>query len=697
MPENGLQNLKYPKAGLEQLCKTLDEYISAAEAFRAASWSTDHAVHQRMYECLPSNPSPTWPWRGAAAYFFPLGRAAADAHASQEHDALWTNDPFVKVTGTESDDLYDAEQLSIYYGEFLYKNVIPMRLLGGDYTMNNAIDGTTMLIPTWERRMTTRIENVITTEPIYKTIQQDFLGVSTSTRQITGYKDTSEEQFIVEPLDRPNLIVGDVDKLFMSPDTGTSLYAEDCPWYYIQNQWTLSDLRDRRRRGYDFGSDEDFETIKARLTQRELTPKEKVKRQADKLSETESGDSLKALEFFMPLVLPGQYHVGDEITSQQWDDDDGHSIECIVTYLPTERRIVRIVPTQRIYPDGKRAHILSQWVRRHNHPYGMGIMARCRQMNKWMNQLGNQFVDRGSLETLPFALYNPATTGLLPDMMGIQPGQFIPVSGDPRGVYQPRMQSGSADFFQAAMNVALSWNERDTTVNDFNLGRGRSSSSGTNTARGQAMMMQAGSLMFSRLTSQHSEPLSEAYRRIHELHRKYSKDQIFKVTGIDSNRLQNFRIPQRAFQQDINIEFVINPNRTYEQQVNERLVQFMSKIPQVANNPQGMRELVKDYYESYGKKNFKNIWPQITVQAQQQQQRAVEAAQGLPPQPMLGGQSGQLGAPQPGAQQAPGQPMLPGATNVLPFPQPPPEQPHGEADRPQEIPPETDDSVRLMA
>lgn len=668
MADSGLQKLKYPEAAKVALAKILDEHIAEAEAFRTANWSEDHAVHQRMYECIPKTTSPVWPWRGASSLFFPLGRSATDAHVSQEHDALWTNDPFLKLSAIESNDLKEAELLSIYYGEFLYKKQVKMRTIGGDYTMNNAIDGTTVLIPTWNRSSRTRINYSVEQKPLYRTIEEEFLGLATKTRQIIGYEDIPKEEFIVESYDQPELSVGDVDKLFMSPETKNSLYAEECPWYYVESDWSVDQLTERynrKRAGvpvYDFGSADDFAKLKGQVTNRQLTEKEKMKRQADGLSQTETGKSVRVQEHYMPLVLPGEYRVGDQITRQDWDTEDGHMLDCIVTYLPDQRVVCRIVPVGRIYPDGKRPHILSQWCRRHNHPYGMGVMARCRQMNKFINNMGNQMVDRGTLETLPFAFYNPSQTGLLPDMTGIAPGQYVPISGDPRGIFQPRMQSGSADFYNMAMNMGLEWNERDTTVNDFNLGRGRTTSTGTNTAKGQAMMMQAGRLMFSRLTSQHAEPLAEAYQRIHELHRRYAKDQIFTVTGAGAQQFQKLRVPQRAFQQDVSFEFIINPDRTWETQVAEKILQYFAQLPEVMNNPEGKRRLYENFYTAWGQKDFNRIYsiqagmPPMQPGAEGQQPGAMP----MQPQGMMQGLPGSTMTPPP---------ALPGASNVVPFPQ----------------------------
>ena len=107
-PDSGLQPITYPEAAKVALAKQLDEHIADAEAFRNANWSEDHAVHQRMYECIPKIKDPIWPWRGAASMFFPLGRAATDAHVSQEHDSHWTNDPFGKVLATESNSVIES-------------------------------------------------------------------------------------------------------------------------------------------------------------------------------------------------------------------------------------------------------------------------------------------------------------------------------------------------------------------------------------------------------------------------------------------------------------------------------------------------------------------------------------------------------------------------------------------------------------
>ncbi len=670
---NYLQEITYPPEAITQLTRRLDDMMVAAEAFRDDNWSQDHRLYWDMYYAQPRTTRPIWPWRGASAFFMPLGRSVTDGIVAQEHDAALTNDPLVKVTEVQSGDQFEAEQLSIYYA-WLYERVIKLQMIGGDFFLNNCVDGSVLLSYYWDKTPEVSINTRTEQLPIYQTETIDFLGTRSESRTVTGFRSKTVEEFEVVPADRPVMVVDDLDSLIMSPDTGASLDASECPWYGIEAQWSLADLIDRKRRGYEFGTDARFEQLRAMLAPADLSNSEQAKRKGQSVSQTEVGKSLRVIEWYMPLVLPGAYKVSGKIVNQEADDEDGYAIECIVTYIPSIRQVCRIVPLQRIYPDGKRPHLLNQYCRVPGHPYGLGVMQRARQLNKLINSSVNQMMDYGTLLNLPFFFYNPtATGGALPDMTSIAPGQGVPVGGDPRSIYSPRL-NGDPGFFQLPQNVAQAWAERDLSINDFNLNKGQGAGAPKTARMGLAMLNQ-GQIMFGRLVAQHTQTLKDAFYRVHELHRRYSKDQIFTVTGMKGNQFGRFKVPQYVFQQDANFDFVLNPNRAFEQQMNERILLLSSKIPQIANNPEGMRELWREYYQSFGKKNADGIWPAITVQSQQAQQNAVEQAGGLPPTQAVGagapgGQGmAQTQMPSPPPQLPGGQParLGQGAGNVVPF------------------------------
>jgi len=63
-------------------------------------------------------------------------------------------------------------------------------------------------------------------------------------------------------------------------------------------------------------------------------------------------------------------------------------------------------------------------------------------------------------------------------------------------------------------------------------------------------------------------------------------------------------------------------------------------IPFIQQVPQSVRALAKQVYESHGKKNFEEIWPEEQLQAQAMQQQAMQ--QGVPPEEAqaMGGMGG---------------------------------------------------------
>ena len=72
-----------------------------------------------------------------------------------------------------------------------------------------------------------------------------------------------------------------------------------------------------------------------------------------------------------------------------------------------------------------------------------------------------------------------------------------------------------------------------------------------------------------------------------------------------------------VFKEDIDFRFELNPNRQLEQETNLMLFNLFSQIPFVGQNPEAVRVLAKQTYESLGKKNFDEIWPsQVEAQTQ---------------------------------------------------------------------------------
>ena len=274
-------------------------------------------------------------------------------------------------------------------------------------------------------------------------------------------------------------------------------------------------------------------------------------------------------------------------------------------------------------------------------PYGQGLMAKMRMLNEMTNSAFNMMVDSGNLANVPFGFYSPAMTGVLPEIAGIMPGRMIPVS-DPRGIQMSKFTSDQS-FFLSLIQQVQQFAERDGNVTDMTLGR-NAERGATKTAKGTIALLQMGAVAFGRLASLMSCPYAEMLRSVHSDYKRHAPDTLlYRVT---KNGRINYKTMERdVLGQDIDFEFVLNPNRQQIIQNLQIMFQLLTSIPYVAQNPKSVRALAKQLYDGSGQfnKNFNEIWPPDMV----------PQVQGPPPgQPGMPGQPGQ---PQPG----PGSPAPP--------------------------------------
>ncbi len=162
-----------------------------------------------------------------------------------------------------------------------------------------------------------------------------------------------------------------------------------------------------------------------------------------------------------------------------------------------------------------------------------------------------------------------------------------------------------------------------------------------------AMQIQQSNIVFSRLVAMHAEGMRELFRRVHAFRRRWAPpDETFMILNRRTGGLRRATMNRRAYDANVDFDFVLNPNRQTEINNAMTIVQMMA--PMAGSQPIDMRRLYKDLWNTMGKKGFDEIWPER-------------------PPPQIG--AGGLPPPPPG-QQGPG----PGAVP----PSPPPALPMGE-------------------
>ena len=651
--ENRIQPIKLSESATKRLADRIREMIEEAEEFHS-DWEDLHEEYMNMYLCVPKSEVKTYPWPNSSNLFLPLTRVITDGILAQEHDAMFANDPTVKVASIAGHGLDSSEALSQFYGEYVYKNVIPLKTIAADHMFDNTVDGTAVMRPRWSRDRRLERTMSVSYEPRTRRIETELMGVKAIAEVPDEPQAVSIEEVREVSEERPYVDCCDLSRIMVAPDTHGSMQWPYCRWYYQESELTWEDLQARRRVGYDGIDDE----LRAAMSNRDIGDVERAELAAQGLTESQATKTAKVLEIYMRWPLPTSYSDRNGKTVEQAEDaEDAYHEEIAVTYLVDTHKISRIVPLSRISPSGNRPHILNRYSRLPRFFYGLGIPAKMRHLQAMMNSSFNQMMDYGTLQNIPFYFYEPATTGLMPDIAGIRPGSGIPVL-NARGINIPRLQ-GDTQFWQSVGQIGQAWAERDGNINDYNLGRAPSTPNAPRTARGQSMMLQQNNIGFGRLISMHSEPFVEMFRAVDSLYVQNAPEElVYKVTDKASGRFSNGRITRRDLQQEKEFQFILSPNRQAEQQLNQQIFQIMTAIPMIQQNPMAVRELARQMYEGLGKQNFQKIWPADQPYQLQPGQPPPGVEQGAPSSPdgapfeqMMPTNGGGYGAPPMGMEQ----------------------------------------------
>ena len=615
--------------------------IEEAEDFKG-EWDSEHSTFMSMYLAKPDQEVKNWPWRGASNLFLPLTRVTIDSLLAQFYDAMLAQKP--TVVGTEGTDLESAKMLEMFYFEHVWTKILNLKEIGNDWLFDTLLDGTSAVKVRWDRDETLIRDQRVETSLRTATDKVSVLGEEemTDVERVVGIDEHIIEEVTSQKLDRPAVDITDMGRIFVAPSSGLGLQWPDCPWYYEVTHLTWDELRARKQHGYTNIDEE----LRSKLSEHELTAKERAVRAEDEVSQSDPTKTAKVLIFYMRMALPGVITRSDGTEKKQniEFDDDGNQIgsaleeEVEIVYLADTRKIARIIPLTRLYPDGKRPHVDNRFTRIPRHFFGQGIPAKLRHLNRLLNSTFNQMMDYGTLQNMPFFFYEPASTGLLSDMNQLKPGEGVPVLNS-GGVNFPRFQ-GNKDFQLSVLQQVQAWAERDTAVTDFTQGRAASVPNAPRTASGTAMLMQQSNIAFSRMVALMAEQFTELLRRVHVLYQRYAPMELeFKFFNQGTGLFRKTNVTRDLFFEDVDFQFQLNPNRLQEQQNNMQMAQFMMSIPYIGQAPQSVRALAKQLYESLGKKNFDAIWPEQMMQAQTAPQAGPD--QQLPPEAEYGAVSNQ--------------------------------------------------------
>jgi len=631
----------------EALASTLDEWVTECEEFFSV-WEEEHSRFLEYYLCVPEYEVKQDPWEGASNLFLPVIRSTIDGLLAQFHDALISNDPFMRVRAVDTPGVDSAKSLTRFYSEYVYKRVIPFKQIINNWLFDTLVYGTGAVKTRVENNTFLRRRMESSTSMKNQTMKGEMFGQKVESDPIQIPVEKFEEKTRVERVHRPVVENTDMFRILVPPDS-SSTFQFPGTRYYIQRQFLTHDqLLLRRRAGYKNID----EALFGHLGQQNDTDGKQINSDYQGTSAGANIPAVEVLEISGRLVCPGEYlDEKGKKQSQGFMDDDGLEEEFVITYFPATKKISRIVPLDRIRQDNNRSHLSLRFNEIPRFFYGQGVAAKLQDMQAGMNAFFNQMVDYGTIQNLPFYFFEPAGLGEVPERLMLEPGAMIPTL-NASSVHAPRLQ-GDFQFWISAMNQIQAWSERDGMVPDFTKGVSPSRPNAPNTARATIAMIQNANVAFSWKTAQIAEKIIQLFHAVHECYRQViTRDQEVSFYSEDSGSFDKVYLTAAMFRNPIEIDYVINPNRQAEQQMHQMMFSMLAPyVMQAAGgDPNSVRPLAEKLYNSAANNtaDFEKVWPpappaQAVGQQLQGQPGPQQQQQGPPQQggPMPGGNPNQ--------------------------------------------------------
>ncbi len=576
------------------------------------NFDENHDNWWSLYLADPQEANPDWPWPGANKFCAPMVQVAVDMMVSLFYDAMLTTRP--QVVGDQSNPEV-AEQLDRFNFKYLWEKVISLPLFGNDFCFETNLDGTSVTKIRWIRDKTIIRKLQEVREDQTRQVQDELLaGIKISTEQAVDTVTRMTEELRVKEEQRAGVEIVDFGRIYVAPGTkcgttpGGSMQYPDCPWFFEEQYWDASRMRQAYMEGFDVPlrkEDQEEAFVEVEETAREKAQKE--------IEDLPSGGRRGArVEIhFMRLALPGTaiYSDGEEEREIENEFDNGIEEEVVIWYMPDIKKIIRVEPLTRIRPDGKRPYVDNRFSRMGSFFYGQGIPAKLEQVLRLYNSATRQMIDFGTLQNKPWMIFEPTTTGLFPSIQQIRPGAMIPVNSA-SGFQIPRLQ-GNHSFFQVVEQIATMWSERITSITDTTIGRNPELPNSPRTFRGQAQMLQQNNIAFSHRVALFAVAFQEIFRHVHAVYQAFAPDEIeFEYFSQEGDFLNRERISREAFRADVEFKFQLNPNKVFEQERAQQLFGLMQNLPWIIQDPGAMRGVARDVYASFDSlEKFDRIWP----------------------------------------------------------------------------------------
>ena len=389
---------------------------------------------------------------------------------------------------------------------------------------------------------------------------------------------------------------------------GSGPDIETLPWIYHRLWYSLYDLEKKVK--LNFFSSEKVEILKSALTtQKTLSAKNTEEKL--KLIKTLPEEKVEVLECYM------RYDV----------DDDNMEEECVFWMCPNTSTLLKGFYLKDLYFDAKRPFYRFAY-KETGLFYGRGIPEMLESYRTIINRLFNYALNCLMLQILPFGFYRLGSS-FRPSEVRLSPGVMIPVD-DINDVRLVEFSS-SAQIVEGVVMLIMSFIERQTGISAPQMGKEFPT---RKTATEVKTILSEGNVKHEDRIQTFQDSFSDLLKGIYNLYRQNQSQgrQGRVMSGEDYQFIDLFS----AFDQMPDYDFIVlgtltTGNKAMEREDTMALYSITSQHPLMSNWWPGQLEMLKEVFNTFGKRNIKRFLPpdQLVQQLGQAHIMALEKQLGM--------------------------------------------------------------------
>ena len=389
-------------------------------------------------------------------------------------------------------------------------------------------------------------------------------------------REDIEERGALDVIDLVDIIV---------PDT-TETDVQKLPWIYHRIWYSLYDLKKKVKLG--FFSQDKVDEVEAGLTQTK-TQDTKTTEEKQKIMNEMPEERVEILECYM------RFATGiDELEH-----------ECVFWFCPSTNTLMKGFYLRDLYFDAKRPIHIFRYKETGSF-FGRGIPEMILPYRTLINNLFNFAVNCLMLQILPFGFYRIGSS-FKPEEVRLGPGVMIPVDdiNDVRIAQFP----ATAEIVESVVMLIMSFIERQTGISAPQMGKEFPT---RKTATEVKTIMSEGNVKHEDRIQAFQDQFADLLKGVYNLYRQnQSKGREGRITTGEDYR---FVTLFSAFDQLPDFDFIIlgtltTGNKAMEREDTMGLYSITSQNPLMANWWTGQLEMLKELFNTFGKRNITRFLP----------------------------------------------------------------------------------------